>query len=80
MAGIADTGVVTIAQEAGQANSAEVVWVTSCGLDSAGTGSCELLYTAVGDEGYAQIYSARYAAGSDGDVTIVDLVWAGDAG
>jgi hypothetical protein len=80
MADIAEPGVVATAEESGQAEIANVVWVPSCELDSSGSGSCELLFSPPDYDGYALIFSARYTQGSGGELSIVELIFGGDAG
>ena len=80
MADLAEPGVVATAEESGQAEIANVVWVPACDLDSSGTGSCELLFSPPDYDGYALIFSARYARDTGGELSIVELTFAGDAG
>ncbi len=80
MADIAEPGVVATAEDSGQAELVNVVWVPSCELGSSGTGTCELLFSPPDYDGYALIFSARYTQGAGGELSIVELTFAGDAG
>lgn len=80
MADIAEPGVVATAEASGQAEIANVVWVPACELNSSGTGSCELLFSPPDYDGYALIFSARYTWDTGGELSIVELTFAGDAG
>lgn len=76
--GIAAPGVSTVAEQLGQPDDVNVVWIPECSLDANGTGSCELLVYA--GEGSAWVYSARYGASADGTLSILELLPGGDAG
>jgi len=80
MAEIAEPGVVATAQEWGQGDLVNVVWVPSCKLGSPGAGTCELLFSPPDYDGYALIFSAGYTRGADGELSIVELTFGGDAG
>ena len=80
MAGIAEPGVVATAEEWGQGDLVNVVWVPSCELGSSGTGNCELLFSPLDYDGHALIFSARYTQGAGGELSIVELTFGGDAG
>ena len=79
MADIAEPGVVATAEEWGQGDLVNVVWVPSCELGPSGSG-CELLFYPPDYDGYALIFSARYTQGAGGDLSMVELTFAGDAG
>lgn len=80
MADIAEPGAVAAAEESRQAEIVNVVWVPSCELDSSGTGGCELLFSPPDYDGSALIFSARYTLDTGGELSIVELTFAGDAG
>ena len=80
MANIAEPGAVATAEESGQADWVNVVWGPSCELDSSGTSNCEMLIYPPDYDGYALIFSARYTQGAGGELSIVELIFGGDAG
>ncbi len=80
MADFAEPGVVATAEEWGQGDLVNVVWGPSCELGSSGTGTCELLFSPPDYDGYALIFSALYNQGADGELSIIELTFGGDAG
>jgi hypothetical protein len=80
MAEIAEPGVVATAEEWGQGDLVNVVWIPSCKLGSSGTGTCELLFSPPDYDGNALIFSAGYTRGGGGELSIVELTFGGDAG
>ena len=80
MADITEPGVVATAEESGQADLVNVVWVPSCELGPSSSGTCDLLFYPPDYDGYALIFSARYTQGAGGELSIVELTSGGDAG